>query len=255
MYAATGKIYGRSCYVAKLEKRTDGPSLIATEYKIYRKLHNGSQRVSGIPRAFFFGKYGSSYDALVIERLGRTLADQRPSSGRMCAKDVLVSGIQALKRLEFVHDRGVIHRDISPFNMMTGRQDQNILYLIDFGLAKQFRDKNWRHIPPRRNMHMVGMIAFASRNAHRGMELSRRDDLESLGYSLLYLLKGSLPWSRTNASKAGKVKCYITVEQLCKQAPSAFDHFFHHVRRLSFQERPNYRLLESVMQRSLRRLI
>ena len=115
-------------------------------------------------------------------------------------KTTILIFIQLITRLEMIHDtseRYFIHRDIKPDNFLLGlKKKSSTVHLIDFGLAKRFimNKKTWEHIPMQTGKSMIGTARFASSNAHRGYELSRRDDLEALGYMMLYFYCGSLPW-------------------------------------------------------------
>lgn len=116
--------------------------------------------------------------------------------GRLMFKDVLMLGMQMLEALAFLHGHSIIHRDIKPDNIVQGVGDKaNLFYLIDFGLAKQFRDpKTHVHNPYREKRSLTGTPRYASVNNLMGIEQSRRDDLEGLAYTLIYLARGKLPW-------------------------------------------------------------
>jgi serine/threonine protein kinase len=148
-----------------------------------------------------------------------------------------------LRRLQLIHSRNFIHRDIKPSNIAMGIGDQaNVVYLIDFGLSKEYRDPNTReHIPYNDGLGFIGTTTFASTNSHLGSELGRRDDLESLAYTLFYFLWGFLPWQGLRKGEAIlECKRTITTHDLFLDLPVEFHTFFEHCRSLSFDEKPNY---------------
>ena len=124
-----------------------------------------------------------------------------------------------------------------------------MIYLIDFGLAKEFRNHKGDHIQYRTGKNFVGTARYASLNMHLGVEQSRRDDLEALGFALIYLLKGSLPWQGLKKTKQDKFnaikqkKFFTTVELLCKDQPKEFATYLTNCRQLQFEETPNYSYL------------
>ena len=138
---------------------------------------------------------------MVMELLGSSLEELFTSCDRkLSIKSTLILAEQMITRIEYVHSRNFLHRDIKPDNLLIGTNDKsNLVYVIDFGLAKKYREaKNNQHIPYREGKSLTGTARYASINAHEGRELSRRDDLESIGYVLLYFLRGSLPWQGIN---------------------------------------------------------
>lgn len=152
-----------------------------------------------------------------------------------------------------MHSKGFLHRDIKPDNFLMGLgRKANQVYVIDFGLAKRYRDATTnRHIPYRENKNLTGTARYASCNTHLGIEQSRRDDLESLGYVLLYFLRGSLPWqglkAATKKQKYDKIcekKLSTPIEVLCKSHPVEFASYFHYCHSLTFDQRPDYGFLK-----------
>ncbi len=148
-----------------------------------------------------------------------------------------------------MHSKELIHRDLKPDNFLIGiKKQRDTVYAIDFGLAKRFKDpKTGLHIPYRDHKSLTGTARYASVNTHLGIEQSRRDDLESLGFVLMYFLRGSLPWQGLNAkTKKEKYdmikekKVGITFETLCKGYPEEFCTYLNYCHRLSFEERPDY---------------
>jgi serine/threonine protein kinase len=124
-------------------------------------------------------------------------------------------------------------------------KNANMVYLIDFGLSKEFRDPNTRaHIPYRKDIGMTGTATFASVNSHMGLELGRRDDLESLAYVLIYLLCGFLPWHGSKNILERKRR--ITMHPLVEKVPIEFRTFLEHCRSLGFDDKPDYTTLRSL---------
>merc|ERR1711881_253079 len=175
----------------KLESAKSRHPQLAYEYKVYRILAGGV----GIPTVRWFGKEGD-YNVMVMEILGPSLEDLfNFCSRRFTMKTVLMLADQMIGRIEFLHNKNFIHRDIKPDNFLMGiGRHCNKLFLIDYGLAKKFRDNRTRqHIGYREDKNLTGTARYASINAHLGIEQSRRDDMESLGYVLMYFNRGSLP--------------------------------------------------------------
>ena len=173
---------------------------------------------------------------MVMELLGPSLEDLvKHCENRLSLKTVLMIADQMLQRIEYVHAKNFLHRDIKPDNFLIGlNKKAHMIYMIDFGLAKRFRNsKTGDHIPYRDGKSLTGTARYASVNTHIGVEQSRRDDIEGIGYVLMYFLKGKLPWmgiqAKTKDEKYEKIKdkkISVTVEQLCKGYPKEFVQFF-----------------------------
>eukprot|EP00252_Welwitschia_mirabilis_P023601 TRINITY_DN671_c0_g1_i4.p1 TRINITY_DN671_c0_g1~~TRINITY_DN671_c0_g1_i4.p1 ORF type:complete len:315 (+),score=42.40 TRINITY_DN671_c0_g1_i4:469-1413(+) len=233
----------------KLEHiKTKHPQLLY-ESMLYKILQGGT----GIPHIRWFGVEGE-YNVLVMDLLGPSLEDLFNFCNRKFSlKTVLMLTDQMLNRIEYIHSKNFLHRDIKPDNFLMGLGKRaNQVYIIDFGLAKKYRDPvSHKHIPYRENKNLTGTARYASMNTHLGIEQSRRDDLESLGYVLMYFLRGSLPWQGLKAGtkkqkyeKISEKKVSTPIEVLCKSYPSEFVKYFLYCRQLRFEDRPDYAYLK-----------
>jgi casein kinase 1 len=163
--------------------------------------------------------------------------------------------IQLLHRIEHHHTNHYLHRDIKPDNFLMGlKNNAHTLYLIDMGLCKQYREPDTlTHIPYRENKKLIGTPRYASINTHLGVEQCRRDDLESIGYMLMYFLNGKLPWqglkARTKQEKYDKIsnkKMNISIDALCKNVPQQFAVYLTYTRNLRFIQKPDYKYLRGL---------
>ena len=210
----------------------------------------------GIPKVISFG-HNKEYDILVMPLLGKSLHEiQSTKNFNFEFKDICLMAIQMIERIQWVHSQKIIHRDIKPDNFLIGLDDPNIIYLIDFGLSKKYRSSiTGNHIKCTRIKKFVGSLRYASINALRLREQSRRDDLESIGYMLIYLIKGKLPWDnikidnkRTSYLKFSQYKKNISPELLCNNLPEEFLDYVKYVRNLNFEDEPDYNYLKSLFQ-------
>ena len=189
----------------------------------------------GIPKVYCYGN-NQSHNLLVEELLGKSLEDIFNSYGKpFSLKTVCVLGIEMIKRIQSIHQKYYIHRDIKPDNFMTGRgENEKNIYIIDFGLAKKYYSvSKAQHIKFTTGKHLIGTARYCARNAHRGYEQGRRDDIESIGYVLMYFLLGVLPWQglkiKKNEDQFEKIaeKKYTTpFEELTEGQPEEFLIFF-----------------------------
>jgi casein kinase 1/casein kinase I family protein HRR25 len=233
----------------KLEPLKNEHLQLIHEANTYRILHGGY----GIPSIEWFGSEGC-FNVMVMDRLGQSLDELFEYCGkRFSLKTVLMLADQMLDRLEYIHSRSYIHRDIKPENFLIGRDSRkHICHIIDFGLAKEYQDpRTGTHIPYYEGTSLTGTARYASINSSLGREQSRRDDIESLGYVLLYFLRGSLPWQGLHApTKAERYQRILETKQatshdeLCRGFPSEFKDYFVYCSNLGFEDSPDYTYLK-----------
>ena len=202
--------------------------------------------------------YGTNPDTnttyLVMNLLGKSLEDVKQEEGIIGEKDAIDVGLQCLEILKYVHGKSIIHRDIKPENFLFGTgNNSKSLNIIDFGLSKLYL-KNDEHIECREGKKMTGTVRYISINIHNGLEPSRRDDLISLGYILIYFLKGRLPWQGLHAltredkySKIKNVKKHTSVDDLCEGLPKEFNYYLNYCYDLDFTNTPNYDILTTYL--------
>ena len=220
--------------------------------------------IQGIPKFYGFGEKNDYY-YLTQEFLGPNLSQLLNYCGKkkFTLGTICLIAMQILNRIEYIHKRHFLHRNIKPEHFLIGNEENtNIIYLIDYGLSKRFKDnKTNQHIPykERRQKKEDDKYEgkFASINAHLGLEQSRRDDLMSIGYLLIYLLKGALPWEGINESDKDKDKKKINEllvqkkiqmpnDILCSGLPNEFLHYLNYCKNLKFEERPDYEFLKGL---------
>ena len=240
----------------KIEKRNIINKYLESEcYTLF------SLRNIGIPRVLSFG-HNKEYDILIMPLLGKSLLDIFISKNLNYEfKDICLIAIQIIERIQWIHSRYIVHRDIKPDNFLIGLDDPHILYLIDFGLSKKYQStKTGKHIKMCELKKFTGSIVYASVNSLKCREQSRRDDLESIGYMLIYLMKGSLPWQRVKVSnkkesylKVAQLKNNIKPEKLCENLPNEFITYLKYVKKLKFEEEPNYNYLRNIFVQMMRK--
>mmetsp|Transcript_24705 Transcript_24705/g.36415 ORF Transcript_24705/g.36415 Transcript_24705/m.36415 type:complete len:537 (+) Transcript_24705:96-1706(+) len=235
----------------KFEKHGSRCPQLRHEYKVYREVAS----CHGFCKVHHYGTQ-DNYNVMVMDLLGPSLEDLFNRCGRRFSlKTVLQLADQMLERIDTFHSRHLIHRDIKPANFVIGTGDQaNIVYCVDFGLSKRYRHpKSLQHIPHRDGRSLTGTPRYASINNHLGIEQSRRDDLESIAYVLVYFLKGSLPWQGLKAKSAHKKyqlilekKQQVSIAQLCVGCPSQFGEFLAYTRALKFDTKPDIPFLRKM---------
>ena len=248
-----GKIYEANYknekYALKFEDRKKDYSLLQNEAAIMNYLKGPN-----IPLVKSYG-FTSCYNILVMQLLGKSLEKLLMEKKIFSMKTVCMLGYQMVNILEFIHEKHILHRDIKPDNFVMGLDElSDNVYLIDFGLSKKYRSmKTLIQYPLVKKNKLTGTARYASINALKGYEHSRRDDLESVGYILIYFLKGKLPWQRINAKtkedkykKILEKKMEISSKELCKELPSEFEEFLEYTKNLEYNEKPNYEKLRKL---------
>lgn len=235
-------------YVAIKIENSDNARL-----EIEKNLYEEIKKNVGIPSIIWYGKINEK-SVLIMDYLGPSLDDLFEfCENKFSLKTVLLIGIQLLSRIEAVHSRNIIHRDIKPDNFLIGSgKNKNIIYIIDFGLSKKFCIDN-NHIEYKKGRNFTGSFRYSSIRNHKGIEQSRRDDLESIGYMLIYFIKGKLPWQGLKGSTKSKrsrnifySKRNTSLEELCKDIPEIFFNYMKYCRLLRFKQKPDYNYLKNL---------
>ena len=244
-------------YAIKFENKNKGQNLLEKEAYIMSYL-NGPR----IPAVKSFG-YSGDNNVLVMELMGKSLEDlfENSMNKKMSLRCVCNLGYQMIEIMEYIHNKHIIHRDIKPDNFVMGRDSKRKqLFLLDFGLSKKYRSSSTlKHYPLIKRKKLTGTARYASINALNGITQSRRDDLEAIGYVLMYFLKGKLPWQgMVNKNKEQRylkimeTKRDTTPEELCKGFPAEFETYVSYTRNLEYEQDPDYEMLKNLFSKVLR---
>ena len=253
IYEAT---YNSERYALKFETRIKGYNLLQNEAAIINYLKGPN-----IPYVKSYG-FTSNYNILVMQLFGKSLETLLIERKTFSLKTVCLLGYQMVNILEYIHNKHILHRDIKPDNFVMGLNElSNNVYIIDFGLAKKYRSLTTLvQYPMVKKDKLTGTARYASINALKGYEHSRRDDLESVGYILIYFLKGKLPWQGINAKtrdekykKILEKKSEINSYELYRGFPKEFGDFLEICKNLKYEERPDYEKMRNLFDNIMKR--
>ena len=241
--------YNKEEFAIKMENKSKEQGLLETEATIMSYLKGPN-----IPFIKSYG-YSGNYNVLVMQLLGKSLEDLFNKYSKFTIKTTSMLGHQMVSILQYIHDRHIIHRDIKPDNFVMGAKEHNDrLYLLDFGLAKKYRSsRTLIQYPYIKKKKLTGTARYASIHALEAYEQSRRDDLESVGYVLMYFLRGDLPWQGLKVkSKEDRYKKILekkkdtSSEDLCKNFPHEFYKYVDYTKNLEYTENPDYDMLKQL---------
>jgi serine/threonine protein kinase len=234
----------------KMEEWTDSKSFNSLKYEtqIYQYLNNSI----GIPNLKWYGTY-NNYRYIVLELLGDNLVDSKLKNGVFSPIKTMEIGLNALNILENIHQKGIIHRDLKPDNFLFGINEKTEkLYLIDYGICKRYTKDNGEHIVMKQTNNIIGSFNYCSINSHNLFELSRRDDLESLMYVLIFISTKELIWENIrNVDNIKKKKELLTNNILI---PGIIDNLIlilKYIKQLAFEEIPDYKFIETLLKKDI----
>lgn len=229
----------------------DGQRALLEEAKIYRYIADETKGIVDMKVV-----QHKDRKIIVMKLLGPSLESLLNKQKRLSLKTVILLAISILGIMKYLHSCGYIHRDIKPDNFVIGHDETDKLYCIDFGLAKKFLSKNGNHIPFSSDRKFCGTARYASIAAHKNQEQSRKDDLESVAYLLVYLYKGKLPWQSIKHKDKneryrliGEMKAQLKEEEICSNMPREFLVFMKYVRKMDFEDVPPYRSFIKMFER------
>lgn len=245
-----GRVYEsedtEKCQIIALKFELDNPDpQLPNEYRCYKALEGCPY----VPKAYDMFQYKKA-NVLAMDKMGPSLERLFKHCGKKFSlKTTLSIADQMIRTLEYLHNSGLLHRDIKPHNFLVGsHENYRRVFIIDFGISmKYINERTKEQVMFTSNNGLVGTAVYASINAHLGEQQSPRDDLESVMYTLIRFLKGSLPWQHLKEKNIAKrnekitqIKMQTTSEVLCQGIPPEFKNIYDYIRKLNFNERPKY---------------
>ena len=246
--------------IVKISKKGNA---MRNEYLSYQMLKDQA----GIPEVFYFCKQDEEF-YLVMELVGQSIDKITNPNQTFCLSQVTTLAYKLLEIIENVHKNKLLHRSIKPANIcVEGERGSQTVYLIDFGSSKSYvKPGTDEHVKYKEEQYICGSQDFLSVNAHSRIRISRRDDLESLFHTMVYMYKGSLPWqnitehNEIETDEGNSVKFFRStpqtlsnrmigtkVEELCKDCPKQFKEFINHIRELQYEEEPDYKVFRKLL--------
>ena len=221
----------------KIESDKSNHKVLKHETQVSKYLN----KVEGIPRMRWFGKQGN-FLYTVFDLLGKDLVFYKTMNGKIPIASIKKIGFRLLEIIEHIHKKDIVHRDLKPDNIVMDRENKGNIHIIDFGLAKKYKN-NGKHIEFKKNKPAIGSKNFCSINVMKGCEYSRRDDLISIGYILLYLYYDELPWED---KKTSSILCNKELENVVT-SNDTLDKYLKYCYSLKFNETPNYKSLKTIL--------
>ncbi len=233
-------------FAIKLPNESNGSQAsLVSEFKIYKEL---SDRDNGVINM----KLSKNNDRvfIVMDLLGPSIAKFLKRYVKFNLKTTILLTIEMIKVIRYIHSKGYIHRDIKSHNFTIDKVDPTKIFCIDFGMAIKYIDSSGKHNPQERIKTFYGTEQYASLSSHMYITQSRRDDLESLLYNLVYMHTGKLPWLGLGESDKKKrirmiheLKRNVDADELCKGMPKEYSIFFKYIRNLKYSDKPHYSTL------------
>jgi serine/threonine protein kinase len=264
---AFGKVYKgenirtKELVAIKVEKVNGDIKSLKYETQIYQAITSG-QKTAGFLQVKWFGLI-KDYYFMVLPLLGDSLGSFKRKflDGKFSLNTIICFSIQMIQRLQYIHEKGFIHRDVKPDNFLFDlNTDVNNMYLLDFGFCKQYLLPDGSHIPMKTKKQLIGTPNYVSINIHNGIEPSRRDDLESVGYIMINLFYRDEEIKMTNMTEIIAFKFNIISTDSPEQekklgfqlVPQIIKDYLNYCKQLHFDETPNYDYLYSMLRLTIK---